>query len=576
MAKHPSTLKNWNLVFEDNFEGSELNQNNWNTTYYYGSRTNTFNNEAQYYLDESLTVADDKLKITANKLEQPLEAFEYIDQQLLKEQGKDLFFDYTSGMISGHDKIAFTYGYMEMKASLPIGQGLWPAFWMLPTTGEWPPEIDIMEFLGHQPNTVYGTLHYPDPDSPEERGMESHYISGIDVSEGEHTFAVRWMPDKITWFVDGQKAFKITENIPQQAMYLLANLAIGGNWPGEPDHTTAFPSSYNIDYIRVYQNKKGILYGGLGNDTLTRARGNIYGRAGDDALSLLKVGNLYGEDGNDILNGGERKNILDGGIGDDQLFGYRGHDTLYGGLGNDHLDGGWGHDQLDGGAGNDSLFGDRNRDSLNGGAGNDHLDGGWGHDQLDGGIGNDTLFGDRGRDSLNGGAGDDHLDGGWGHDQLDGGAGNDVIEGSVGHDRLHGGLGHDQLSGGQGRDSLIGVDINASTRAAFVGTNEIDVLSGGKGADIFYLGDTTSVFYDDGNSLSSGQNDYALISDFNYRHRDLIQLHGPLDNYQLEATVTNLSQGMGIYLKTTGQSELIGIVENVTDFALSDQFFKTV
>ena len=501
MAKHPSTLKNWDLVFTDNFEGLELNSNNWNTTYYYGSRTNTFNDEAQYYVDEALNVVNGKLSITANKLDQPIEAFESVDQYLLAQQGKDPFFDYTSGMISGHDKAAFTYGYMEIKASLPIGQGLWPAFWMLPTSGEWPPEIDIMEFLGHQTDTVYGTLHYQDPDSPEGRGLEGHYVSGIDFSEGVHTFAVKWTPEKITWFVDGQKAFTITENVPQQAMYLLANLAICGTWPGDPDHTTAFPSSYDIDYIRVYQNKKGILHGGLGNDTLTRTKGNIYGGAGDDILSLSKVGNLYGEDGNDILNGGERQNILDGGVGDDRLFGYQG------------------------------------------------------------------------RDILDGGVGHDYLDGGWAHDQLDGGMGNDLLEGGFGHDNLHGGLGNDRLSGDKGKDVLIGVDINDTTRTALVGISEIDVLTGGRGADIFYLGDAISAFYNDGDNLSSGTNDYAIIRDFNHKEHDLIQLHGSLDDYLLEATVEDLNSGIGIYLKTTGQNELIGIVENVTNLSLSAQFF---
>ncbi|MDV3351237.1 family 16 glycosylhydrolase [Leptothoe sp. LEGE 181152] len=574
MVNHPSILTNWDLVFEDNFDGSELNQDNWNTTYYYGSRTNTFNDEAQYYVDEALTVANGTLSISANKLDQPLEAFEGVDQYLLAQQGKDLFFDYTSGMISGHDKIAFTYGYMEIKASLPVGQGLWPAFWMLPSTGEWPPEIDIMEFLGHQTDTVYGTLHYQDPDAPNGNAMEGNSVSGIDFSEGEHTFAVKWTPERITWFVDGQKAFTITGNIPQQAMYLLANLAVCGSWPGDPDHTTLFPSSYDIDYIRVYQNKRGILHGGLGDDTLSRTRGDIYGGAGDDVLSLSKIGNLYGEDGNDILNGGERKNVLDGGTGDDQLFGYKGHDELDGGTGNDHLDGGWGHDQLNGEDGDDYLFGDRGRDILNGGAGDDKLDGGWGHDQLNGEDGDDYLFGDRGRDILNGGTGGDELDGGLGQDHLDGGAGNDLLEGNFGHDYLQGGLGNDQLFGDKGRDSLIGVDINASTRTALVGINEIDILTGGEGADIFYLGDTTSAFYDDGDNLSLGEYDYALISDFNYKQNDLIQLHGSLDDYLLEATAEDLEQGIGIYLKTAGQNELIGIVENVTDLNLSNQFFK--
>ena len=324
----------YELVFSDEFNGEQLDLTKWNTNYYYGSRTNTFNNEEQYYVDDAFEFNDGILSIVGKQ--ESIEAFESVDQYLLGEQGKDLNFDYTSGMLSGHDRVAFTYGYMEIRAQVPQGQGLWPAFWMLPSSGEWPPEIDIMEILGDQTDVAYQTVHYQD-DAGGHNLTGGYYAGGVDFSQDFHTFGADWNAEGITWYLDGVEIFTVEENIPTESMYLLANMAIGGDWPGAPDETTPELSSYDIDYIRVYQNSDSILHGGLGDDVLSRENGHLAGEDGDDILVVAGTGSLDGGDGHDTLTGGSGDNVLDGGDGHDLLRDGQGVDVFTGGAGADNF-----------------------------------------------------------------------------------------------------------------------------------------------------------------------------------------------------------------------------------------------
>jgi beta-glucanase (GH16 family) len=149
----------------------------------------------------------------------------------------------------------FTYGYMEIKAKAPNGQGLWPAFWTLRPDHSWPPEIDTFEILGHEPNKVHMYIHYKNTDGSS--GSSGKSFAGPDFSSGFHTFAVDWSPSAVIWYIDGieRSRFSNTQNIPDVPMYLIANLAVGGpeSWPGAPDSTTVFPAYYEIDYIRVWK-----------------------------------------------------------------------------------------------------------------------------------------------------------------------------------------------------------------------------------------------------------------------------------------------------------------------------------
>jgi beta-glucanase (GH16 family) len=339
----------WELTFSEEFNNSRLNSDLWTPQYHFG-QTSSVNEEKQYYVPEAISFSGGTLNLTATR--NPILGKNSVT-------GASEVFDYRSGMIAGHDKRAFTYGYMEMRAKLPTGQGLWPAFWMLPSSKQWPPEIDVMEFLGNEPQKVYGNVHYRNSQGNAQQVFGNRADGngadgvhrGANFADGYHTFAVKWEPGKITWYVDGNQAFSTTSNVPSESMYLLANLAVGGKWPGNPDGNTLFPSTYSIDYIRVYQNATSTLHGGNGNDTLTRNSGTISGEAGDDRLTLKQSGNLYGGSGSDRLTAGSGTAFLMGNSGNDVLIGGTQNDQL---VGSDPDNKGAGEiDQLQGNGGND-------------------------------------------------------------------------------------------------------------------------------------------------------------------------------------------------------------------------------
>ncbi|HEY8094790.1 MAG TPA: glycoside hydrolase family 16 protein [Methylobacter sp.] len=156
---------------------------------------------------------------------------------------------YTSCAITTFAHFDQTYGYFIMRARIPKGQGIWPSFWMLPRSGAWPPELDIMESSGQDTNSVYMTVHFPNGAQD-----QTKYSSTMDLSTGYHTYALEWTPNQLIWFVDGiaEKAYT-GPNIPNVPMYILANVAVGGTWPGSANASTSFPQSMDIDYIRAYQ-----------------------------------------------------------------------------------------------------------------------------------------------------------------------------------------------------------------------------------------------------------------------------------------------------------------------------------
>ncbi|HLO13941.1 MAG TPA: glycoside hydrolase family 16 protein [Anaerolineales bacterium] len=220
------------LVFNDEFDSSHLNTNVWYTEHWWG-RTNP--PELQYYATDAFLLSDGILNIMGNK----------------RSMGG---MDYTSSIISTIKSFSFTDGYIEMRAKIPAGRGLWPAFWLTNDDGNknkiWS-EIDVFEFLCQEPTVLYMTFHYED-EQGQSRQIGTH-INGPDFSKDFHIYAVNWSSESIVWFVDGVEQFRVTEHLPSEPMYIIANLQIGGNWPGPPDDTTSFPANYQIDYIRVYQ-----------------------------------------------------------------------------------------------------------------------------------------------------------------------------------------------------------------------------------------------------------------------------------------------------------------------------------
>ncbi|MFB2921118.1 MULTISPECIES: CHRD domain-containing protein [Aerosakkonema] len=243
-------------------------------------------------------------------------------------------------------------------------------------------------------------------------------------------------------------------------------------------------------------------------------------------------------------------------------------DNLVGGEGDDTLFGKGNNDSLSGGGGDDLCNGNQGSDTLNGGVGNDTLYGGKDDDFLFGNEGNDVLIGNLGADNLAGGKGDDLLFGNEGSDTLDGNAGNDTIYGGKGNDFLIGSLGNDSLSGDLGDDTLSGVDGSSASP----GLGEIDTLTGGDGVDRFILGKSNVFYYNDGNDADAGLNDYALITNFK-AGQDVIQLRGAANNYTLATSGGNLPTGTGIFLVSSGQNELVGIVQGATDLTLGSGSF---
>ncbi|WP_141699949.1 calcium-binding protein, partial [Nostoc sp. KVJ20] len=245
-----------------------------------------------------------------------------------------------------------------------------------------------------------------------------------------------------------------------------------------------------------------------------------------------------GGDGNDTI-------FLEG-LNDELnvVFAEGGNDTVIGGNGVDSIDAGDGNDFVSTGAGDDVFTGEDGNDTLNGGIGNDLIVGGRGDDRVFGDAGNDLLFGVDGNDVLNGGAESDTLTGGGGSDALNGGAG---------ADRLNG--------------------VNPIVDTSGFGKGEIDVLTGGQGRDTFVLGDQNAVYYNDGNRLSTGNQDYAIIKDFQSRF-DTIELKGSASDYLLVQSVGSLPFGTSIFF--TGGSnisaELIGLIEGqaATNFNLNN------
>ena len=173
---------------------------------------------------------------------------------------------YTSARLKTHGKFATRHGRIEARLKLPRGQGIWPAFWMLGDkidTVPWPAcgEIDVVELIGHQPGTLYGTLHGPGYSGQHGLTKSTLLPGGATFSEAYHVFAVDWQPGRIDWLLDGKIYHtRSAADLPGGAKwvfddiscFLLLNLAVGGLWPGYPDDTTAFPQEYRIDYVRVY------------------------------------------------------------------------------------------------------------------------------------------------------------------------------------------------------------------------------------------------------------------------------------------------------------------------------------
>lgn len=252
MQQAKAVNTDWRLVWQDEFNGSSLDLSKW--SYQEGTGkdvglTDWGNNEAESYSKNNVYLQNGELVIEARK-----EA----------KDGKN----YTSGRINTKGKFAKTYGRIEAAITLPKGQGLWPAFWMLSNQekyGKWASsgEIDIMEARGRVPNCIDGTIHYGGSWPNNTYTTAKYTLPQGQTIEGKHVYAVEWEPNEIRWYVDGQLYNKTSKWSSEggvypapfnQDFYILLNLAIGGNYDNNvlPDNSVAMPSKMKVDYVRVY------------------------------------------------------------------------------------------------------------------------------------------------------------------------------------------------------------------------------------------------------------------------------------------------------------------------------------
>jgi beta-glucanase (GH16 family) len=230
------------LVWEENFSEPVLNESVWNFELGDGcpNLCGWGNNERQVYTTKNHEIKNGNLIIHA------------------KKEGNS----YTSTKITTKDKKIFQYGRMEARAKLPVGHGIWPAFWMLGQNISqvgWPKsgEIDILEYIGREPHMVFTTLHTQDSHG---NTINTKKTSFPNIEEGFHVFALDWNKDKMDFFVDDILVYTFQPEIKNEntwpfdkPFYFILNVAIGGNFGGPAVDDKVFPQDFIVDYIRVYQ-----------------------------------------------------------------------------------------------------------------------------------------------------------------------------------------------------------------------------------------------------------------------------------------------------------------------------------
>ena len=228
----------WVKIFDCEFN-SPADLKKWNVI----KRSENANNELQFYTPDACSVKHGFLYIEARK-------------QDTKYYGRPRH--YTSGLLDTKNKFATLYGRFDIRFKVPRGKGYWPAFWLLPQSGKWPPEIDFMEILGHETNLLYTTNHYGEHVNGHhmEHGAKKIYANNPDYSEDFHTLSGIWSEREITVYVDGKKVSVSHDGVPDEKMFMILNLAVGGDWPGNPTAETVFPASMVVDYVRVYKQAK--------------------------------------------------------------------------------------------------------------------------------------------------------------------------------------------------------------------------------------------------------------------------------------------------------------------------------
>ncbi len=236
------------LLFKDEFDGDQVSSKRWNRCHWWGPSGCTIasNHELEWYAPAGVEQHGGSMRLTA------------VREATRAPDGTE--YSYRSGMITTgrassdlrvKPKFAFTYGYLEARVRVPKGAGLWPALWLLPASNRSRPEIDIFEMKGSQTDQYSMHLHTTGPGG--KKVSFGEHSRGTDLAVGWHVVALDWRPDSLRWLVDGVEQWHITgPHVPSEPMYVVANLAVGGDWPGPPTAATPFPATFELDFLRVW------------------------------------------------------------------------------------------------------------------------------------------------------------------------------------------------------------------------------------------------------------------------------------------------------------------------------------
>lgn len=252
----PSSGGPWALKWSDDFSSGSLDSSKWNVL-----NNSTFgdgNQQLECEMARNVDVSGGILSLVARH-----------EQSRVQCGAHDSRFpggrSYTGATIETKGKAAFTYGYFEIRAKLPMrpgaSKGLWPAFWLRPEDGK-AGEIDVLETVGTSagaPDAVHQTIHPAYTSSLPQQTNTAFFPSGS-LAAGYHTYGIDWEPTSMTWYIDGKAMWSRTTSttswltqVFSRPYFLRLNFAVGGSWPGSPDGSTSFPASYDIDWVRVYQ-----------------------------------------------------------------------------------------------------------------------------------------------------------------------------------------------------------------------------------------------------------------------------------------------------------------------------------
>ena len=250
----PWLKKGWDITWHDEFEGELLDLDKW--SHEVGGH-GFGNNELQYYTNDTTNsfVSNGMLTIRAQ-----FEPAGVGSSNNLR--------NFSSARLRTVGKGDWRYGRIDVRAKIALGQGIWPAIWMLPSDwkyGGWPKsgEIDIMEHVGFDEGRIHGSVHTESYNHMiNTQRSNSKLIS--EVKESFHIYSIEWNIDKINFFIDDIQHFSFENDNKNnyktwpfnEKFHLLINVAVGGNWPGSPDNTTIFPSEMKVDYVRVYKQQE--------------------------------------------------------------------------------------------------------------------------------------------------------------------------------------------------------------------------------------------------------------------------------------------------------------------------------